>query len=221
MKNNKKVLQEEYKLRFSGLEAYRNRVWKVLCDNFFQQYIGDGKTILDLGSGYGEFINNIRAAKKYAMDLNPDSKKMLSEDIEFFNTDCSESWPIATEQLDVVFSSNFLEHLLCKDSVEETIGHAYSALKSGGTIVLLGPNIRYLPGAYWDFWDHHVAISDHSITELLKLKGFTVVKQVPRFLPYSMSSGKESPLIFVKLFIKMPIFWPLIGKQFFVVATKN
>lgn len=220
MKNNKEILQNEYQLRFSGLEAYRNKVWAILCQNFFQKHIGDEKTILDLGSGYGEFINNIEAKDKFAMDLNPDGKKQLNKDIQFYNCDCSEPWPVTAESLDVVFSSNFLEHLLTKDAVEDTITHAFKALKPGGKIFLLGPNINYVPGQYWDFWDHHVPISDNSIAELLKMKGFEIEQKIARFLPYSMSSGKQSPLIMVKLFLKLPIFWPLIGKQFFVVARK-
>src|SRR5271166_3560014 len=66
-----KQLVLEYELRFARLEKYRAKVWAVLCKSFFQRFIKNDNTILDLGCGWGEFINAIQAGKKYAMDLNP------------------------------------------------------------------------------------------------------------------------------------------------------
>jgi SAM-dependent methyltransferase len=67
--------------------------------------------VLDLGCGYGEFINNVPAQRKFAMDLNPESRKHLGRDIEFFEQDCSAPWPLADDSLETVFTSNFFEHL--------------------------------------------------------------------------------------------------------------
>jgi hypothetical protein len=84
----------------------------------------------------------------------------------------------------------------------------------------MGPNIKYVNGAYWDFWDHIIPLSDASIVEVLKLKGFKIIKCYPRFLPYSMSTGKTPPLFLVWLYLKMPFIWPMFGKQFLVIAQK-
>ena len=43
---------------------------------------------------------------------------------------------------DVVFMSNFLEHLQSKQLVLDTFHEAYRTLKSGGKIIVLQPNIR-------------------------------------------------------------------------------
>lgn len=220
MKSTELTLQDEYRRRFESAAAYRKRVWKVLCGSFFSRIIAPESTLLDVGCGWGEFINQIDVRKKYAMDLNPDARARLDANVEFLHQDCSQAWPLADASLDVVFSSNFLEHLPNKQSIEATLAEAHRSLKPGGQIVLLGPNIRYLPGTYWDFWDHHVAISDRSLAEMLALTGFEVTRQVDRFLPYTMSDGREPPLAFVEVYIRAPWLWRVFGKQFLVIGRR-
>jgi hypothetical protein len=78
-----------------------------------------------------------------------------------------------------------------------------------------------VPGAYWDFWDHFIPITELSLSEVLKMKGFSIQSSIPRFLPYSMSNGRTPPLLLVKLYLKLPPLWPLFGKQFLVVGRKK
>jgi SAM-dependent methyltransferase len=220
---NKKTdaLQQEYKLRFAKTERYRSEVWKILCEDYFSRFIAHDAHVLDLGSGWGEFINNIKAAGKYAMDLNPDGGSRLSAETQFLHQDCSQEWNIDPESLDIVFTSNLLEHLADKAHVEHAISQAHRCLKQGGLIVCLGPNIKYVRGAYWDFWDHIVPITEAGLAELLMLKGFSIQLKIPRFLPFSMSTGRTPPLFLVRLYLKLPVVWPLFGKQFLVIGRKG
>ena len=220
MVEKSELLSNEYRLRFEKMEQYRNGVWQILCSQFFAQYIPEDSTVLDLGAGWGEFSNNIKAKTKFAMDLNADTQKHLASDITLLHQDCSDLWQLESDSLDVVFTSNFLEHLPDKPLVDKTMAEAYRCLKKGGRIICLGPNIKYVHGAYWDFWDHYIPFTEASIEELLKLSGFSVIKNIPRFLPYSMSNDKNPPLFTVSLYLKMPFIWPLFGKQFLVIATK-
>ena len=221
MSNQGDDLKLLYRTRFRKLAKYRNEVWKILCDQYFSAFISPQAHLLDLGSGWGEFINNVKAEKKYAMDLNPDAQSWISKDVHFLHQDCSQKWQIHSKSLSVVFTSNFLEHLPSKDNVERTISEVHRCLKDGGLFICLGPNIRCLPGEYWDFWDHCVPISDISLSELLDWKGFSIQLNVPRFLPYSMSTGKTPPLVLVRLYLKLPVVWPLFGKQFLLVGRKR
>ena len=191
MGDNSEELRNEYRMRFARTEQYRNDIWRILCEEYFRNFVSPEAYVLDLGSGWGEFINNIEAAKKYAMDLNPDAGQRLSGDTYFLHQDCSQEWRIQQDSLDVVFTSNFLEHLPDKEHVERTIAEAYRCLKYDGLIICLGPNIKYIPGAYWDFWDHFVPLTELSLSEVLKLKGFSIQLSKPRFLPYSMSKGRN------------------------------
>jgi len=154
------------------------------------------------------------------MDLNPETAKRLNSEIFFHHQDCSQPWDIESESLDVVFSSNFLEHLPSKDSLERTIAEAHRCLKKGGSLLCLGPNIKYVSGAYWDFWDHHIPITENSLSELLKLKQFSIDLCVPRFLPYSMSTERQYPLFILRAYLKLTPAWRFFGKQFFVIGIK-
>lgn len=213
-----KSLSEQYQRRFQDSAEYRDRVWKEIVSVCLQPRIGADKTVLDLGCGWGEFSRNIQAARKLAMDLNADASHHLAADIEFLQQDCSQPWPLADDSIDVIFSSNFIEHLPDKRALERTLVEARRCLKSDGQIFFLGPNIRYVGGAYWDYWDHHIPLTDKSLSELLSLSGFEVSHCIDRFLPYSMSDGRNPPLMLVALYLRMPIFWPLLGKQFLIEA---
>lgn len=220
MEQQSTILQNAYQARFEANATYRDSVWKILCRDFFSRYIPDTSVLLDLGAGWGEFSRNITAHKKYAIDLNPECAQRVAGFSEFFMQDCSATWSLANESLDVVFTSNFLEHLPTKTAIDATLGEAFRCLKHDGVIICLGPNIKYLPGAYWDYWDHYVPITDASMAEALTLSGFTIQEVIPRFLPYTMSGGKNPPLIAIQLYLAMRFVWPLFGKQFFVLARK-
>ncbi len=221
MESRKDTLKQRYNLRFSNIEESRDNVWKVLCSDFFQKLIPRDSCLLDLGAGWGEFINNIEAGRKLAMDLNPETGIRLVDDIDFLNQDCSKPWELKDESLDVVFTSNFLEHLPHKKSIERTFTEANRCLKENGKIICLGPNVKYLSGSYWDFWDHIIPLTERSLIELLKMKGFEIERYVPRFLPYSMSTGRTPPTVLVRAYLKLPLAWPFLGKQFLVVGRKN
>jgi 2-polyprenyl-3-methyl-5-hydroxy-6-metoxy-1,4-benzoquinol methylase len=213
-------LTEEYRLRFSKGAAYRRKVWRLLVKEYFQDLVGNNKTVFDLGCGWGEFINHVSAQTKYAMDLNPDAKDHLSQDVLFINQSCSEPWNLDNESIDIVFTSNFLEHLFNKGDVVKTVSEAFRCLKPGGLIICLGPNIKYTGGSYWDFFDHYIPLTEASIAELLTLTGFRVKTCIPKFLPYTMSDGKEAPLWCISWYLRMPFVWKLLGKQFLVVGRK-
>lgn len=213
-------LQKLYSTRFTGQEAYRDRVWKILTSEFFSRWIKPSDTILDLGCGYGEFINNAKATKKYGMDLNPSSKSQLEDNVEFFEQDCSLPWPLPENSLDVVFTSNFFEHLPTKHVLQSTLVEAFRCLKPNGRLIALGPNIKYLEGEYWDFFDHYLPLTEMSLAELLSLSGFRVEQSTGRFLPYTMSLGYQPSLWKVRLFLKFPILWRIFGRQFLVIGRK-
>ena len=214
------TLQDEYQRRFEENEKYRNSVWKILCNDFFSKYIDKNATLLDLGAGWGEFSRNIVAKNKFAMDLNPDCGARVEGYAKFLEQDCSTRWPLEDETLDVVFTSNFLEHLPTKTLIDTTLAEAFRCLKTGGRIICVGPNITHLPGLYWDYWDHYTPITDKSMAEALTLRGFKIEEVVPKFLPYTMSGGRNPPIAGVKLYLQMRFAWRFFGKQFLVVARK-
>ena len=97
---------------------------------------------------------------------------------------------------------------------------ARRCLRPGGRIIALGPNIRYLPGKYWDFYDHYLPLTELSLGEAMAETGFTLEEQIPRFLPFTMSRGRHWPVWMVRLYLKLKVAWRLFGKQFLIVARK-
>ena len=214
-------LQRMYGARFSSNLEYRKQVWTVLVADTFSRYVQPTDSVLDLGCGYGEFINTIRCREKFGMDLNPDTARFLASDVTFLQQDCSLRWQLPDESLDVVFTSNFLEHLADKAALGRVLDEAARCLRPGGRIIALGPNIKYLHGRYWDFWDHYVPITEASLTEALVTRRFSVDVCVGRFLPYTMVNGAHYPLLFLRAYLRLPIAWRLFGKQFLVVAARQ
>lgn len=213
-------LQRIYEARFRANLDYRRAVWRVLIDDFFQRHVRPTDAVLDLGCGYGEFINQVRCAKKFAMDLNPDMPQRVDKGVQALLQDCSTPWQLPAESLDVVFTSNFFEHLPDKAALGRTLDQARRCLKPGGRLMALGPNIKYLPGAYWDFWDHYLPLTELSLREALENRGYAMEECIPRFLPYTMAGGPQYPVWCLKLYLKLPLVWPIRGRQFLVIARK-
>jgi SAM-dependent methyltransferase len=213
-------LRQIYETRFAGRRDYRGRVWAEL-GTFFARWIDHEATVLDLGAGYCEFINSLKCGRKFAMDLNPDAQVFADSDVTVLPQNCAEQWGVPAQSLDVVFTSNFFEHLATKADLESTLKEAHNALVRDGRLIAIGPNIKYVPGAYWDFFDHYLPLTELSLSEVLKKCGFAIEYCRDRFLPYTMSNGVQYPVWMLSVYLKFPPFWPLFGKQFLLVARKT
>lgn len=210
-----------YRFRFKESEREQKMaIWKTLCEHYFQKLVGDDKVLLDLACGYGEFSNNIKARKKYAVDLNPDAPKFLDPGIEFLQRRADRIEGVADNTVDVVFTSNFLEHLKTKEECDAVLAEMRRILKPGGRFVIMGPNIRYLAAEYWDFYDHYLPLSHLSLEEGLVQAGYDVPLIVPRFLPYTTRSALPQHPMLIALYLKLPIAWRIFGKQFLLVGQK-
>lgn len=212
-------LQTAYQARFAGQSNYRRTVWTVLA-RYFQQWVPPQGAVLDLGAGSCEFINNINARAKYAVDLNPDLPSKSNKDIILLQQDCSDPWPLENHSLHAVFTSNFFEHLPNKTTLLNTLSEAYRCMKPGGHLIAIGPNIKYLCGDYWDFYDHYIPLTHLSLAEALRLSGFQIHICRDRFLPYSMSTGRQYPIWTLRAYLMLPFAWRIFGKQFLIVARK-
>jgi SAM-dependent methyltransferase len=211
-----------YARRFqqAGL-ARRRRVWQVLCDDFFNRWVDPNSSVLDLACGYGEFINAVRARRKLAIDLNADARQFLDQDVTFYQSSAADLAPIANRSIDLVFTSNFLEHLPSKQACTDLFVEVARVLRPGGRFIILGPNIRYAYREYWDFYDHCLPLSDRSLAEGLVACGFAIERIIPRFLPYTMNSNLPTGDWAIRLYLKLPLAWRIIGKQFLVVAINR
>lgn len=211
-----------YDRRFDDdARAEKSAVWKVIVERYLQRWVPADATVLDVGCGFGEFLNHIRCRRRIGVDMNPASASFLDPGVEFHCADATNLTSLPIKNVDIVFTSNFMEHLPNKEAVHGVIAEAHRVLAPGGSFIALGPNVRVIPGAYWDYWDHLVPISDRSLVELLEISGFDVVDCFPRFLPYETRSWAPKTPFLVRLYLGIPMAWRLMGKQFLVRALKR
>lgn len=215
MENLKKMYEE----RFGEDIIFRKEMYKILCKDFFQKYVPLNSVVLDVAAGYCEFINSINARKKMALDLNPDVRKFANDDVEVFISSSTKMKGIKNNSVDVVFVSNFFEHLT-RQEITETLKEIFRVLVRGGHVLILQPNIRYCYKDYWMFFDHVTPLDDRSLSEALSINGFKVVECNPRFLPYSTKGILPNSLWLLKLYLKLPFVHPIFGKQAFIRAQK-
>lgn len=213
-------LPELYRNRFEARTLARKRaIWKAICRGFLQRFVGPGDTVLDLACGYGEFINAIRAGHKIAIDLNEDSRDFVEPDVDFRLMPATSVAKLGPGTADVVFCSNFLEHLPDKSALEGLLDQVATVLKPGGRFLILGPNLRYLPGRYWDFYDHQLGLTHLSLAEALHLHGFHLDLCLDKFLPYTTKTALPTHPLLVGLYLRLPLAWRVMGRQFFLAAS--
>ena len=152
-------LEGIYRNRFDERDLANKRVlWEVLVREVFQRYVPPDGTVLDLGAGNCEFTNAVRARRRIAVDLNPDTVRFAGPGVEVLTTSSDDMGSVADESVDTVFTSNFFEHLPTKDALAATLEESRRVTRPGGALVVLMPNIRAVGGRYWDSLDHHLPL---------------------------------------------------------------
>lgn len=207
-----------YADRFDKDELKRQVMWKILVKDYFQKFVGKNDTVLDLAAGYCEFINNVQCGKKIAVDLNATTKKKANKDVKVYQALSTKLPKELSGKVDVVFTSNFFEHLDSKNELIDTLKEVHRVLKPGGKIMVLQPNIRLVGNQYWDYVDHTLPLTEKSLEEAFHLTDFSVEFKKTRFLPYTANSKIPAVPALIKLYLKLPIAQFFMGKQTFMIA---
>jgi SAM-dependent methyltransferase len=214
------VLKEVYEQRFDDADRVRkDAIWLEL-GKFLQRYISPGARVVDVACDRGYFIRNIHAGERWATDIR-DMADSLTPDIRFVRAsglDLDEVMP--NDHFDLVFFSNYLEHLPSTEAVLQQLRVAFALLKPGGRVLILQPNIRLTGGAYWDFIDHQTALTEKSLAEAAGMAGFRTKQVIARFLPYTTKSRLPQTSIFVRAYLAFPPAWWLLGKQTLYLGEK-
>jgi len=214
MANNDK---NYHKTRFK-FDPGRLKVWRAITE-YLQPYVGKDKTVLDMGCGYGDFINQIQAKKKYGLDLGPDVKNYIDKDVQFINKPSTSLEDIATNSLDTVFSSNLFEHLDRAD-IDKTMKGIKRCMKSVGSLILVGPNFRYAYKSYFDDYTHKTIFTHVSLADLMQEYGFKPIKVMPKFLPLTLKSKLPKSYYLTKLYLLSP-FKPMGGQMLLIFELKD
>jgi SAM-dependent methyltransferase len=204
-----------YKTRYVP-DPRRSVVWKAICEWLQREIPSDG-TVLELGAGYCDFINNIRAARKVAVDINEDVRKSAAEGVETHVGSCGHLPFVVGASVDAVFTSNLFEHLERRE-LRDTLSEILRVLKPGGKLLVIQPNFRYCFREYFDDYTHVAVFTDLSLPDLLAASGFEISRVEPRFMPFSLKSGLPVHPLLVRLYLRSP--WRPRAGQMLVVARK-
>jgi hypothetical protein len=82
------------------------------------------------------------------------------------------------------------------------------------------PNVRLVGGAFWDFFDHTLPLTERGMEEAMAVAGLRVVERRARFLPYTTKSRLPQWSWLVRLYLLLPPAQWLLGKQMLVVAER-
>ena len=197
--------------------ASRTQVWGHIC-RYLARWVGPDDDVLELGAGWCDFSNLIKAGSVTAMDIDAVVEKAAAGHVRPEVGDCSDLRRFADGSFDVVFASNLLEHLE-RPARTGCSAEARRVLRPGGRLILLQPNFRLNPGRYFDDYTHVAIYTDQSLQDYLVAAGWQISHAAARFLPLSMKSKASRLSFLVPLYLRSPI-KPLAG-QMLVVATSG
>ncbi|MFS8087180.1 MAG: class I SAM-dependent methyltransferase, partial [Acidobacteriota bacterium] len=163
-------MSEYYKTRYS-FDSGRTKVWKAIAE-YLQPFVrGDVDCVLDLGAGYCDFINNIKARERIAVDMNPAASKFCHDDVKFHCASANDLSMLQADSVDVLFASNLLEHL---DDLELAcaVKEFRRILKQGSRVILIQPNYRFAYREYFDDYTHKKIFTHISLRDFFQANGF-------------------------------------------------
>lgn len=208
-----------YEFRFRNVDQDgRSAVWHEVAQ-FLHAKLGDPARVLDPAAGSCEFINAVPAAERWAVDRTAYVRPDLDADVNLIHADIMDA-ELPADFFEGALVSNFLEHLPDPDAISAFLQRLHGWMKPGGRVAILGPNYRYCSRTYWDFADHWVALTHLAIEEHLYSAGFTIEETHAQFLPFSFTGRLPASSGLARLYLRTPIAWRLLGKQFLVIASR-
>ncbi len=205
-----------FKARFTP-DPRRAAVWREIT-RYVSRDCRDRSCILDLGCGYGDFINSIEADRRIAMDREEGLRECLAPGITFLCGDCADLSMLADDSVGTVFASNLLEHI-ARDKVPVVLGEIRRVLRAEGRLILIQPNYRLCPTRYFDDYTHVTLFTDVSLCDWLRAEGFGIRRCIPGFLPFSMKSRFPKHPLLVRLYLHSPV--RPMARQMYIVAERS
>jgi ubiquinone/menaquinone biosynthesis C-methylase UbiE len=171
--------------------------------------------VLDLGAGYGDFINNVQARRRIAVDAWDGMRKHLAPGVEAIVGPVQQLDAIDDGAIDYAFASNLFEHITQAD-LATVLAALKRKLSARGQLTILQPNYRYAFREYFDDYTHISVYSHVSLADFLRANGWEVLDVRPRFLPLTVKSRLPTWPILVGAYLNSPV--KPMGKQMLLVA---
>lgn len=193
----------------------RRVLWRTLWDAYFRFLIGEADTVVDLGAGYCDFINAVRARVRIAVDQWPGSRIHAVPGVDVHVGSLTELNWLADASVDFAFASNVFEHMT-RPELSKVLAQLRTKLSPTGRLCLVQPNYRYCYKEYFDDYTHVTVFSHISLQDFLIANDFRILECKPRFLPLTLKSRLQVHPLLIKAYLAFP-FKPL-GKQMLILA---
>ena len=197
-------MMEGYHQTRLSFNPKRDAVWKSLWRFYFSKLISPNDCVLDLGCGYGNFINNVIARRRIAINSWEGFPAYVDPQIERVVGNVTNLNSIEEGTIDFAFASNLFEHLT-KTDFACVLQMLRRKLATGGTLNILQPNYRYAYREYFDDYTHTSVFSHISLSDFLRANGFDVLEMCPRFLPLTVNSQLPVSPWLIRAYLASPI----------------
>jgi SAM-dependent methyltransferase len=195
----------------------RDRVWQHVVRYLSRFWDAERADLLDVGAGYCSFINQAQGRRRVAVDIHDRLGAYAGTGVETITASATDLSVIPSGSFDLVFASNLLEHLT-REEIQHALLEFRRVLRPLGRLILIQPNFRLCAKYYFDDYTHVTPLSDRSLADLLKVAGFSLVDEQPRFLPLSLRSRGSRFTALVPLYLHSP--WkPFAGQMLLVAET--
>ena len=196
-------------------DARRETLWRSLCDFYFNRWTGQDDCVLELGAGYGHFINNVKARRRIALDLWSEMPQYLQPGVESHIGSVTDLSFLQDGTVDFAFASNLFEHI-SQDELACVVQQLETKLSTRGVLCLLQPNYRYAYREYFDDYTHVTVYSHLSMCDFLRTRDYQVLECRPRFMPLTVKSKLKISPALIWLYLRSPV--KPLGKQMLIVA---
>jgi len=194
----------------------RDVVWQALWRFYFRRLVPADGCVLDLGAGYGNFINHVVAKRRIALDVWPEFPRYLAPGVEAIVAPVTDLQALPDRSVDFAFASNLFEHIP-QEMFARVLDGLRSKLSARGSLNILQPNYRYAYREYFDDYTHVAIYSHVSLVDFLSANGYEATLVVPRFLPLTVKSRMPVSPWLIAAYLASPI--KPLGKQMFIRAT--
>ena len=145
--------------------------------DFFLPKLAKNATVVEIGSGRGEFANEVRARGLRYIGVEPSSQLCAKLSMQGFSVikDVVPSLPIKDGAVDLIHSYDLVEHLSDYREVMRFFAESHRVLKRGGFLSVIAPNYETIKQLFFQYeYQHSFVTTKNRVENMLEDGGFEI-----------------------------------------------
>lgn len=185
----KKIYEDKY--TFSSITELGKHRKSTFQKNLFDRFLprlNDDATVLEVGSGRGEFAEECKRRGYEYVGIEPSAilaELLTDRGFKIIN----EKVPplqILDRSFDLIHSMDVLEHLSSYNEALELFTDCFQILKKRGFLCVIAPNYSTLKELFYEYeYQHSFPTTEPRIKQLLKDSGYHVIRHKKVLLSFS------------------------------------